>query len=109
MLMLVLCISGFFTKSVFALYSLSIRASQGGSVGKESTCNAGDMGSILVSGRSPGEGHGQLAPVLLPSRQESPNPVDRGAWWAVVHSVVESQTQLKRFSTQHRRGVVDNL
>ena len=30
----------------------------GGSVGKESTCNAGDPGSIPGSGRSPGEGHG---------------------------------------------------
>ena len=30
----------------------------GGSVGKESTCNAGDPGSIPGSGRSPGEGNG---------------------------------------------------
>ena len=30
----------------------------GGSDGKESTCNAGDLGSIPGSGRSPGEGHG---------------------------------------------------
>ena len=30
----------------------------GGSVGKESACNAGDTGSIPVSGRSPGEGNG---------------------------------------------------
>ena len=30
----------------------------GGSDGKESTCNAGDPGSISVSGRSPGEGNG---------------------------------------------------
>ena len=30
----------------------------GGSGGKESTCNAGDLGSIPGSGRSPGEGHG---------------------------------------------------
>jgi len=29
-----------------------------GSVGKESTCNAGDSGSILGSGRSTGEGIG---------------------------------------------------
>ena len=28
----------------------------GGSDGKESACNAGDLGSILGSGRSPGEG-----------------------------------------------------
>ena len=30
----------------------------GGSAGKESTCNAGDLGSIPVLGRSPGEGKG---------------------------------------------------
>ena len=29
----------------------------GGSVGKESACNAGDLGSIPESGRSPGEGN----------------------------------------------------
>ena len=32
----------------------------GGSDGKESTCNAGDLGSIPGLGRSPGEGHGNL-------------------------------------------------
>ena len=30
----------------------------GGSYGKESACNAGDLGSIAGLGRSPGEGHG---------------------------------------------------
>ena len=30
----------------------------GSSAGKESTCNAGDLGSIHGLGRSPGEGHG---------------------------------------------------
>ena len=40
-----------------------------------------DMGSIPGSGRSPGEGHGN-------SLQHSclENPVDRGAWWATVHT-----------------------
>ena len=37
----------------------------GGSAGKESSCNAGDTGSIPGSGRSPGEG-GQPTPVFLP-------------------------------------------
>ena len=32
----------------------------GGSAGKESGCSAGDQGSIPGSGRSPGEGHGNL-------------------------------------------------
>ena len=36
------------------------------SVGKELACNAGDPGSISGSGRYPGEGNGNLTPVLLP-------------------------------------------
>ena len=38
----------------------------GGSDGKGFTCNAGDLGSVPGSGRSPGEGKGLLTPVLLP-------------------------------------------
>ena len=30
------------------------------------------------------------------------NPRDRGAWWAAVHSVVQSQTRLKQLSMQIR-------
>ena len=37
----------------------------GGLDGKESTCNAGDVGSIPGLGKSPGEGNGYL-PVFLP-------------------------------------------
>ena len=48
--------------------------------GKESACNAGDMGLIPGSGRSPGEGNGNP---LQYSCQE--NPRDRRAWWATVH------------------------
>ena len=42
----------------------------GGSDGKESTCNVGDLDSIPGSGRSPGEGNGNPLPVFLPG--ESP-------------------------------------
>ena len=52
------------------------------SVDKESACNAGDPGSIPGSGRSPGEGNGNL---LQYSCLE--NPMDRGAWQATVHGV----------------------
>ena len=38
----------------------------GGSGGKESACNAGDLGSILGSGRSPGEGNDNPPLVFLP-------------------------------------------
>ena len=36
----------------------------GGSDGKESACNARDVGSIPVSGRSPGEGNGNHSSIL---------------------------------------------
>ena len=56
---------------------------------KESAYNAGDPGSIPGSGRSPGEGNGN--PLLYSCLE---NPMDRGAWWATVHGVTKSQTQL---------------
>ena len=52
------------------------------SVDKESACNAGDLGSIPGSGRSPGEGNGNP---LQCSYLE--NPMDRGAWQATIYAV----------------------
>ena len=46
-----------------------------------------DMGSIPGLGRSPGGGHSNP---LQYSYLE--NPMDRGAWQAIVHSVTKSQT-----------------
>ena len=46
--------------------------------------------SIRELGRSPGGGHGNL---LQYSCLE--NPMDRGAWWTIVHRVAKSWTQLK--------------
>ena len=48
-----------------------------------------DAGLIPGSGRSPGEGNGNP---LQYSWLE--NPMERGAWWATVHGVTRSQTQL---------------
>jgi len=56
-------------------------------VGKESACNAGDMGSIPGSGRSPGKGNGN--PYKYSCLE---NPMDRGAWKATVHRLAKSQT-----------------
>ena len=67
---------------------------------KNSPANAGDIGntdSIHGSGRSPGEGHGN--PLQYSCLE---NPMDRGAWWATVHGVAKSQTQLKQLSTHDR-------
>ena len=47
--------------------------------GKESTCNAGDPGSIPGSGSSPGGGHGNPLQYSFLG-----NPMDRGGWWATV-------------------------
>ena len=54
---------------------------------KETTCIAGDTGPIPGSGRSPGGGRGK--PLQYSCLE---NPIDRGAWWATVHRVTESDT-----------------
>ena len=51
--------------------------------------NAGDPGSVLGSGGSPGEGNGN--PLQYSCLE---NPMDRGAWWATFQGVAKSQTQL---------------
>ena len=61
----------------------------GGSNSKETACNAGDLGSILGLGRSPGERNGN--PLKYSCLK---NPMDRGAWWATVHEITKSPTQL---------------
>ena len=57
--------------------------------------NTGDMGSIPGSGRSSGVGNGNPLQYFCLE-----NPIDRGAWWATVHGVTESWTQLKQLSMQ---------
>ena len=66
----------------------------GGSDGKASAYNAGDPGSILGSGRSPGEGNGN--PLQYSCLE---NPMDGEAWLATVHGVTKSRTQLSDFTT----------
>ena len=63
----------------------------GGSVGKKPACNAGDAGD---KGSIPGLGEGNCNPLQYSCLE---NPMDRGAWWAMVH-MWQSQTQLKRLS-----------
>ena len=57
----------------------------GGSEVKASAWNAGDMGSIPGSGRSPGEGNNH--PLQYSCLE---NPMDRGAGWATVLGVTKS-------------------
>ena len=61
----------------------------GGSDSKESTCTAGDLGSIPGSGRSLGVGLGN--PLQYSCLE---NPMDRGAWQVKVYGVTKSQTGL---------------
>ena len=51
--------------------------------------DARDVGSIPGLGRSPGGGHGN--PLECSCLEK---PMDRGPWWATVHGVAKSQTQL---------------
>ena len=75
------------------LYYLNMKCIiPGGSDGKESACNAEDLGSISGLGRPPGEGHGNP---LQYSYLE--NPMDSEAWQATVHGVAKSWTELSEF------------
>ena len=51
---------------------------------KNLSANAGDVGLIPGSGRSPREGNDNLL-------QDSylGNPMDRGAWWATIHTLTK--------------------
>ena len=66
---------------------------------KNLPASAGDVrytGSIPGSGRSPGVGNGFLLPVFLLE-----NPMDRGAWWAIVHGAAKNCTHL----STHARSI----
>ena len=67
----------------------------GGASGKEHAEHAnagdiGDMGSIPGAGRSPEGEHGN--PLQYPCPM---NPMERGAWWGIVHMIPKSWTQRK--------------
>ena len=64
------------------------RGFPGGSDGKKSASNAGDLVSIPGLGRSP-EGNGY--PLQYSCLE---NPIDRGAWWAIVHGVTRVKDDL---------------
>ena len=59
----------------------------GGSVVKNPPANAGDVGSIPESGRSPGGGNGN--PLQYSCLED---PMETGAWWAAVHGATQSWT-----------------
>ena len=74
------------------------RGFPGGSEVKVSASNAGDLGSIPGSRRSPGEGNGN--PLQYSCLE---NPMDGEAWWATVHRVAKRRTRLSDFTSLHFR------
>ena len=70
------------TKQHFCMY---IWGFPGGSEVKASACNAGHLGSIPGSGRSPEEGNGNPLQYFCLG-----NPMDRGAYWAAVHTLTKN-------------------
>ena len=62
----------------------------GGSAGKESVCNTGDLGLIPGLGRCPGEGNGYHSSILA----------WKIPWTVIVHGVTKSQTELGNFHFQ---------
>ena len=78
----------YFSSSWYFLVWNTASSFPDGLVDKESVCNAGDL-VFPGSGRSPGEGNGNPLQYSCLG-----NPMDRGAWRAMVHGVVKSWTQL---------------
>ena len=83
-----------------------------GLVGQESACSARDLGSTPGPGRSPEEGNGK--PFQCSCLE---NPMDRGDWWAKVHSITKSWAQLRNshfyfsratITQYHRLGGLNN-
>ena len=67
----------------------------------ESACQAGDLGSIPESGRTPGEGNGN--PLQYPCLD---NPRDRGAWRATIHGVSRESDVTYQLNTNNMYGEV---
>ena len=72
----------------------------GGSDGKESACNARDLGLIPGSGRSPGEGNG--CPLQYSCLE---NSTGRGTWWATVLGFAKGQARLKRINMLQKQSL----
>ena len=73
-----------------------MRELPGSSVGRESACNVGDIGSIPGLGRSPGEENGN--PLQYSCLEQS---MDREVWWATVHRAAKSSTGLSDSTNTH--------
>ena len=89
----------FFVSKVMLIFSITTGGFPWWLRGKESSCNAGDTGdtdSIPGLGRSSGGRDGNPLQYSCLG-----NPMDRGAWRAIVHGVAKSQTQLSDLANMH--------
>ena len=71
----------------------------GSSADKETTCNAGDLGSVPGLGRFSGEGNGY--PLQYSCLE---NPMDRGAWQPTIHRVARVGHNLATKQQQQGEG-----
>ena len=63
--------------------------------------DTGDVGSVLESGNSPGEGNGKPLQYTCLGKSHG-----RGAWWATAHGVTKSQTHVSTRMHIHRSWAV---
>ena len=81
------------------LENLNLLAFPGGAAVKNALANAGDArdaGSVPGLERFPGRQNGNPLQCACVG-----NPMDRGAWWATVHGVAKSQTQLSMLALEY--------
>ena len=86
---------------IFLAYFTLYKGFPGGSEVKASACNVEDLGAIPGSERYPGEGTGN--PLQYSCLE---NPMGREVWWATVHGVAMSRTQLSDFTLSLYNGLV---
>ena len=78
----------------------------GGSDGKESACNAGDLGLIAGSGRSPGEGNDNNSSILAWKAPWAEQPVGYSPWF---HKESDTTEQLTLTHSTTRRRLTDYI
>ena len=69
-----------------------------GSVAKNAPANSGDGGLIPGPGRSPAEGNGNP-----PQNSCLGNPMDRGAWWSIVHGVAKELDTTEQLNSKKQQ------
>ena len=74
----------------------------GGSDGRKSACNLGDLGSVPELGTSPGGGHGNTLQRAWQPSLAWIIPLDRGAWQVTIHGVAKSWTWLSNWAQSSR-------